>query len=64
MAMNEKQIYCKLLDIMTNKCALEAWLDIPNKELHNKRPRYLMLSEDGRKIISELIFKLENKNEI
>ena len=62
--MNEKQIYCKLLDIMISKCILEKWLDTPNKELHNKRPRYLMLSEDGRKIITEFIIKLENKNEI
>lgn len=60
--MNEKQIYCKLLDIMINKCILEKWLDTPNKELHNKRPRYLMLSEDGRKMITEFIIKLENKN--
>jgi len=62
--MNEKQIYCKLLDIMISKCILEKWLDTPNKQLHNKRPRYLMLSEDGRKMIIELVTKLENKNEI
>jgi len=60
--MNEKQIYCKLLDIMISKCILEKWLDTPNKQLHNKRPRYLMLSEDGRKMLSELITKLEFKN--
>jgi uncharacterized protein (DUF2384 family) len=60
--MNEKQIYCKLLDIMISKCILEKWLDTPNKQLHNKRPRYLMLSEDGRKMLSELITKLESKN--
>jgi hypothetical protein len=62
--MNEKQIYCKLLDIMINKCILEKWLDTPNKELYNKRPRYLMLSEDGRSMLSELVIKLENKNEL
>ena len=62
--MNEKQIYCKLLDIMISKCNLEAWLDTPNRELLNKRPRFLMLSEDGRNMISKLIVKLENKNEI
>ena len=60
--MNEKQIYCKLLDIMISKCALEAWLDTPNKELRNKRPRFLLLSEDGRKMLLELIIKLESKN--
>jgi uncharacterized protein (DUF2384 family) len=60
--MNEKQIYCKLLDIMISKCILEKWLDTPNKQLHNKRPRYLMLSEDGREMLSELITKLESKN--
>ena len=58
--MNEKQIYCKLLDIMISKCTLETWLDTPNKELHNKRPRYLMLSEDGRALLSQLVLKLEN----
>ena len=62
--MNEKQIYCKLLDIMTSKCVLERWLDTPNKELHNKRPRFLMLSEDGRAMLSQLVLKLESKNEI
>jgi uncharacterized protein (DUF2384 family) len=60
--MNEKQLYCKLLDIMISKCILEKWLDTPNKELHNKRPRYLMLSEDGRKMILEFIIKHESKN--
>jgi uncharacterized protein (DUF2384 family) len=60
--MNEKQIYCKLLDIMINKCILEKWLDTPNKELHNKRPRYLMLSEDGREILSNFITKHQSKN--
>jgi uncharacterized protein (DUF2384 family) len=60
--MNEKQIYCKLLDIMISKCILEKWLDTPNKQLHNKRPRYLMLSEDGREMLSELITKLQSKN--
>jgi len=49
-----------LLDMMTNKCVLERWLDTPNKELHNKRPRYLMLSEDGRALLSQLVLKLEN----
>jgi len=49
-----------LLDMMTNKCVLERWLDTPNKELHNKRPRYLMLSEDGRALLSHLVLKLEN----
>ena len=62
--MNEKQIYCKLLDIMISKCTLETWLDTPNKELLNKRPRFLMCSEDGKKMIMELVNKLENKNEI
>jgi hypothetical protein len=62
--MNEKQIYCKLLDIMINKCILEKWLDTPNKELYNKKPRVLMLSDDGRKMLSDLIIKLENKNEL
>ena len=47
---------------MISKCILEKWLDTPNKQLHNKRPRYLMLSEDGRKMLSELITKLEFKN--
>jgi uncharacterized protein (DUF2384 family) len=60
--MNEKQLYCKLLDIMISKCILKKWLDTPNKELHNKRPRYLMLSEDGRKMILEFIIKHESKN--
>lgn len=60
--MNEKQLYCKLLDIMISKCILEKWLDTPNKELHNKRPRYLMLSEDGRKMILQFIIKHESKN--
>ena len=62
--MNEKQIYCKLLDIMISKCILEKWLDTPNKELYNKKPRALMLSEKGRKIISEFINKYESKNEL
>ena len=57
--MNEKQIYCKLLDIMISKCTLETWLDTPNKELHNKRPRFLMCNEDGRKMILELVTKLK-----
>jgi len=60
--MNEKQLYCRLLDLMVDKCILEKWLDIPNKELCNKRPRFLMLSEDGRKMLLELIIKLECKN--
>jgi uncharacterized protein (DUF2384 family) len=47
---------------MISKCILEKWLDTPNKELHNKRPRYLMLSEDGRKMILEFIIKHESKN--
>lgn len=48
---------------MTSKCVLEKWLDTPNKELFNKRPRFLLLSEEGRALLSQLVLKLESKNE-